>query len=103
MITITFIVLKTLFLDLKRKESKVSVISLDDCNTANKDCNDINYINSYDAVLNELQNMYWYERKVFEILDKGESVASLSRKTGIPYHSLYNTYRKVIDKLKKII
>ena len=98
-----FKVLKSLFLDLKRKESKVSVISLDDCNTVNKDCNDINYINSYDEVLNELKNMYWYDRKVFEILDKGESVASLSRKTGIPYHSLYNTYRKVIDKLKKII
>jgi lambda repressor-like predicted transcriptional regulator len=47
--------------------------------------------------------MYWYDRKVFEILDAGESVAALSRKTGIPYHSLYNTYRKVIEKLKHLI
>ena len=95
--------LKSLFLDLKRKESKISVISIDDCKRINSNYNDIDFLNTYIEVQNELQNMYWYDRKVFEILDKGESVASLSRKTGIPYHSLYNTYRKVLDKLKTII
>ena len=92
-----------MFLDLKRKESKISVISIDDCKRINSNYDDIDFLNTYIEVQNELQNMYWYDRKVFEILDKGESVASLSRKTGIPYHSLYNTYRKVLDKLKTII
>jgi|TARA_R110000803_G_scaffold110897_1_gene179352 hypothetical protein len=98
-----FKTLKSLFLDLKRKESKISVISIDDCKRINSNYDDIDFLNTYIEVQNELQNMYWYDRKVFEILDKGESVASLSRKTGIPYHSLYNTYRKVLDKLKTII
>jgi hypothetical protein len=98
-----FKALKSLFLDLKRKESKVSVICIDDCVNLQTDYNDINYINTYIDIQNELQTMYWYDRKVFEILDAGESVAALSRKTGIPYHSLYNTYRKVIEKLKHLI
>ena len=98
-----FKALKSLFLDLKRKESKVSVICIDDCIDLQTDYNDINYINTYIDIQNELQTMYWYDRKVFEILDAGESVAALSRKTGIPYHSLYNTYRKVIEKLKHLI
>ena len=98
-----FKALKSLFLDLKRKESKVSVICIDDCVNLQTDYNDINYINTYIDIQNELQTMYWYDRKVFERLDAGESVAALSRKTGIPYHSLYNTYRKVIEKLKHLI
>ena len=72
-----FKALKSLFLDLKRKESKVSVICIDDCVNLQTDYNDINYINTYIDIQNELQTMYWYDRKVFEILDAGESVAEL--------------------------
>ena len=39
-----------------------------------------------------LENMYWYDRKVFEICASGKSVAELSRETTISYYSLYNTY-----------
>lgn len=104
-----FKTLKSMFLDLKRKEKKINVISIDEpihIKNFNK------YIDSYDKpnfelkykiVKNELNKMYWYDKKVFELIDGGTSVAQLSRKTFIPYHSLYNTYRKVIDRLKKII
>ena len=47
--------------------------------------------------------MYWYDKKVYELLSGNQSIANLSRRTNIPYHSLYNTYRKVIEKLKKQI
>ena len=47
--------------------------------------------------------MYWYDKKVFEIIEAGDSVAKLSRKSGIPYYSLYNTYTKVKQKLKKLL
>ena len=47
--------------------------------------------------------MYWYDKKVYELIEGGQSVAQLSRKSGIPYYSLYNTYKKVKEKLKKII
>ena len=47
--------------------------------------------------------MYWYDKKVFDIINTGESIAELSRKSGIRYYSLYNTYRKVKDRLKKLL
>jgi hypothetical protein len=42
-----------------------------------------------------LEKVYWYDKKVFEIISDGASVAELSKKTGISYYSLYNTYRNV--------
>jgi hypothetical protein len=47
--------------------------------------------------------MFWYDRKVFEIINEGESIADFSRNSYIEYFSLYNTYRKVKEKLKKLI
>ena len=47
--------------------------------------------------------MYWYDKKVYELIESGQSVAQLSRKTGIPYYSLYNTYKKVVKLLKNKI
>ena len=98
-----FKTLKSLFLDLKRKESKITIVDIDKVN---------NYIHNYenrcyDIVYNEikmeLDKMYWYDKKVYELIDSGESIASLSRKSGIPYYSLYNTYKKVRHKLKKLL
>jgi lambda repressor-like predicted transcriptional regulator len=37
---------------------------------------------------------------VFEIISDGTSVAELSKKTGISYYSLYNTYRNVKGLIK---
>ena len=42
-------------------------------------------------------------KKVYELIEGGESIAQLSRKSGIPYYSLYNTHKKVKEKLKKIL
>ena len=50
-----------------------------------------------------MESLYWYDRKVFEIIDSGESFQSLSDKTNISYYSLYNTYRKVKKHLKRLI
>jgi len=94
-----FKTLKTMFLDLKRKESKIIVISLED--KMGEDDIDVDYNSRYKEIKKELSKMYWYDRKVFDIIDKGTSVASLSRRTKIPYHSLYNTYRRVMEILKK--
>ena len=58
---------------------------------------------AYGIVKDELKNMFWYDRKVFEIINEGESIADFSRNSYIEYYSLYNTYRKVKDKLKKLI
>ncbi len=96
-----FKILKSLFIDLKRKE-KITIIPLD--NQIVKSSNiDVYYQENYKKILDELDKMYWYDKKVFELIDNGTSVAQLSRKTKIPYHSLYNTYRKVLQRLKKIL
>jgi|TARA_R110000787_G_scaffold40596_10_gene100762 DNA-directed RNA polymerase specialized sigma24 family protein len=100
-----FKTLKTLFLDLKRKQSKVSVISINEIKhilPSDYD-NMVNFDYTYNEIKKELKKMYWYDRKVFEIIEGGESIAEFSRKSGIPYYSLYNTYKKVKNKLKKLL
>tara|TARA_R100001369_G_scaffold23515_1_gene43224 strand:+ start:5663 stop:6163 length:501 start_codon:yes stop_codon:yes gene_type:complete len=104
-----FKTLKSLFLDLKRKEKKVCIISIDEPIVINEfhkhfDVYDNeNYDSKYEIIKHELSKLYWYDKKVYELIDSGTSIATLSRKTSIPYHSLYNTYRKVIERLKKAL
>ena len=97
-----FKTLKSLFLDLKRKEKKVNIINIDEIQNKSFD-EIINYTSSYSIIQKKLKKMYWYDRKIFEIIQGGESIAKLSRKTGIPYHSLYNTYKEVKKILKKLL
>ena len=98
-----FKTLKTLFLDLKRKESKVNIIQIENVRDYLSDFDCQNYEQVYNEIQNELNNMYWYDKKVYEIIEGGESIAKFSRKSGIPYYSLYNTYKKVKEKLKKLL
>jgi len=98
-----FKTLRSMFIDLKRKESKVILLNIDDNISYFHNIEDVNYIESYNKVLKELNKCYWYDRKVYQLLEGNESVAKLSRKTNISYHSLYNTYRRVLDKLKKVL
>ncbi len=98
-----FKTLKTLFLDLKRKEAKVKTIDIDTATKYLSDIDNRNYDVVYQDVQNQLNKMYWYDKKVYEIIESGQSIAKLSRKSGIPYYSLYNTYKKVKQKLKKLL
>ena len=98
-----FKTLKSMFIDLKRKEAKVTILNIDEQISYFNIDFDVNYKVAYNKILDELNKMYWYDKKVYQLLDGNESVAKLSRKTNIPYHSLYNTYRKVVKKLKKTL
>ena len=95
-----FKTLKTLYLDLKRKHKNIIMLSLDDVHITN---NDVDFTEPYKKVQKALSEMYWYDRKVFEIINEGESIAEFSRKSFIHYYSLYNTYHKVKKELKKLI
>ena len=97
-----FKTLKTLFYDLKRKEKNITIINIEDVDI-DKSISDIDYDKAYAIIKEELDNMFWYDRKVFEIINSGESIAEFSRKSYIQYYSLYNTYNKVKDKLKKLL
>jgi transposase-like protein len=93
-------VLRSLFLDLKRKESKVQIVELGEIENCELD---INYEDAYEAVAEEINTLFWYDRKVYEIIDGGKSISELSRQTNISYYSLYNTYKKVKNKLKHLL
>ena len=98
-----FKTLKSLFYDLKRKGKNITIVNIEDnINDFNTEMV-INYDSEYEKITDSLSEMYWYNRKVFEIINGGEKIAELSRKSGIPYYSLYNTYNKVKSKLKKLL
>ena len=59
-----FKTLKSLFLDLKRKEKNINVIEISQIQHTAKDYN-VDYNKSYTIIKNKLKNMYWYDRKVY--------------------------------------
>lgn len=95
-----FRTLNSLYIDLKRKKKNIQIEGLE--NIKNKS-DSPDFEGKYEEIKKELEKMYWYDKKVFEIINSGESIASLSRKSRIPYYSLYNTYIKVKVKLKKLL
>ena len=99
-----YLTLKTMFLDLKKKESRIYILSIDEVkNDLSYDQVIIDYDRHYEKFVEALNELYWYDQKVFEIIDNGTSVRELSRRTKISYASLYNTYRKVLKHLKSKI
>ena len=104
-----FKTLKSLFIDLKRKSKNIKMISIDDPQShikhkLNLDCeNQVNFKETNDRIQNALSKMYWYDRKVFEIINSGESIADFSRNSNIKYYSLYWTYNKVKEQLKRLL
>lgn len=102
-----FKTLKTLFLDLKRKQKGIVMVNIDDEYVSSLGkavaTEDVNFDSAYEDVKDELSKMYWWNRKVFEVVNEGESIAEFSRKSKISYTILYNAYRKVKKKLTKLI
>ncbi len=47
--------------------------------------------------------MFWYDKKVFDLISGGMSIKELSRQSGISYYSLYNTYKNTKMLIKKNI
>ena len=94
-----FRTLNSLFLDLKKKEKNIYFENIDDVqvNVGQK----VNYESVYSLVQEELNNFHWYDQKVYELIEGGESIRALSKKTNIGYWSLYNTYNKVKNQIKK--
>ena len=95
-----FKMLSTMFLDLKRKEGRSIILNLDELPDGTIDQDMTNYEEKYDTIMTAMDELYWYDRKVYEIIDDGLSISELSRKTKISYYSLYNTFNKVKKFLK---
>lgn len=92
--------LKTSYLQMclkKKKENKISIDLVLDLESGEY----IDFNEANETVEAELKNLHWYDRKVYNMIQDEYSITELSRKTNITYHSLYNTFRKVKDRLKE--
>ena len=98
-----YLTLKTSYLQMYNKKKKENKVSLDlVLDLVSQEY--INYDLANETLLKELDNLHWYDRKVFNIIQNKYSITELSNKTTISYHSLYNTYRKTKKKLiKKVL
>jgi len=92
--------LRNIFLNLKNKQKKEGKVSLDNALEL-EDGAYIDFERENEKVEAALDKLHWYDRKVYNILQEDYSIRELSNKTGITYHSLYNTFRKVKEQLKK--
>jgi len=102
----TYYVLKTLksiFIDKTRKEKQSVNIDyeIEAYHIQVEDTPD--YEETHDRIVSELEKLYWFDQKVFEIVSDGVKISDLSRKTTIPYYTLYNTYKKVYNHLKEYL
>lgn len=91
-----FKILRGIYCNIYKKESKKIKMYLEDINELRQaeelGIDEIEYAKRKSKIDDILNNMYWYDKKVFEIVASGKSIASLSRETDISYYSLYNTY-----------
>ena len=96
--------LRHMCINFKIKKGKVCMINLDDYLNTIKRYNvmEQSIQKKYDKVNAKLDRMFWYDAKVYRIIEGGTSIKELSEKSKISYYSLYRTYNKVKDILKKI-
>ena len=98
-------VLRGIYCNIYKKEAKQIKIYLEDINELKQaediGVDEIEYAARKEHVDEILNNMYWYDRKIFELCASGKSVASLSRETNISYYSLYNTYTNAKKYIKE--
>ena len=72
-----FKTLRTLFYDLKRKGKNITMVSMDDIHLTSLD---VNYQEPYDKIQEELSTMFWYDRKVFEIINEAKALQNFHAK-----------------------
>jgi DNA-directed RNA polymerase specialized sigma24 family protein len=99
-----FKILRGIYCNIYKKESKKIKMYLEDINELRQaeelGIDEIEYAKRKSKIDDILNNMYWYDKKVFEIVASGKSIASLSRETDISYYSLYNTYTNAKKHIK---
>ena len=96
-------ILRSLFIDLCRKEAKITKVNIDYLEKFVQE-EEIKEYKDIEGKMKELDNLldkvYWYDKKVFDLISEGMSIAELSKKSGISYYSLYNTYKNVKSLIK---
>ena len=98
--------LRSLFIDLCRKEAKITKVNVDYLEKFVEE-EEVKEYKDIEGKMKELDTLldkvYWYDKKVFDLISNGMSIAELSKKTNISYYSLYNTYKNVKTLIKQNI
>ena len=98
--------LRSLFIDLCRKEAKITKVNVDYLEKFVEE-EEVKEYKDIEGKMKELDTLldkvYWYDKKVFDLISNGMSIAELSKKTSISYYSLYNTYKNVKTLIKENI
>ena len=98
--------LRSLFIDLCRKEAKITKVNIEYLEKFVEE-EEVKEYKDIEGKMKELDTVldgvYWYDRKVFDLVSNGMSIAELSKKTNISYYSLYNTYKNVKTLIKQNI
>ena len=99
-------ILRSLFIDLCRKEAKITKVNIEYLEKFVEE-EEVKEYKDIEGKMKELDTVldgvYWYDRKVFDLVSNGMSIAELSKKTNISYYSLYNTYKNVKTLIKQNI
>ena len=100
-------ILRSLFIDLCRKEAKITKVNIEYLEKFVEE-EEVKEYKDIEGKMKQLDSLldkvYWYDAKVFRILTEEKmSIAELSKKTGISYYSLYNTYKNVKSLIKENI
>ena len=86
-------ILRSLFIDLCRKEKKITKVNIEYLERYVEEeeaTNDKDILGKMQQLNTLLDKVYWYDKKVFDLVSDGMSIAELSKKSGISYYSLYN-------------
>ncbi len=97
-------ILRSLFIDLCRKEAKITKVNVEYLEKFVEE-EEVKEYKDIEGKMKQLDSLldkvYWYDAKVFRLLTEEKmSIAELSKKTGISYYSLYNTYKNVKSLIK---
>lgn len=99
-------ILRSLFIDLCRKEAKITKVNVEYLEKFTQE-EEIKEYKDIEGKMKELDSVldkiYWYDKKVFDLISDGMSIAELSKNSGISYYSLYNTYKNVKNLIKENI
>lgn len=97
-------ILRSLFIDLCRKEAKVTKVNIEHLERFVEE-EEIKEYKDIEGKMKELDTLvdklYWYDAKVWRLIaEEKMSIAQLSKESGISYYSLYNTYKNVKSLIK---
>lgn len=99
-------ILRSLFIDLCRKEAKITKVNIEYLEKFVEE-EEVKQYKDIEGKMKQLDNVldkvYWYDKKIFNLVSEGMSIAELSKKTNISYYSLYNTYKNVKTLIKQNI